>query len=90
MRAEKTGSSFSANIYLAATHRLATMSTVPNKLGTILTNILMKFRRDHHLEVLQFLMPSLYHFGYRKNRHNPCLFAPAYQKLVLARYILLQ
>ena len=30
MRAEKTGSSFSANIYLAATHRLAIMSTVPS------------------------------------------------------------
>ena len=32
MRAEKTGSSFSANIYLAVTYRLAVMSTDPSNL----------------------------------------------------------
>ena len=31
MRAEKTDTSFSANIYLAATHRLAIMSTDPRQ-----------------------------------------------------------
>ena len=36
MRTEKTDSSFSANIYLAATHRLAVMSTAPSDIRTYL------------------------------------------------------
>jgi len=39
MRAEKTDSSFSANIYLAATHRLAIMSTVPSQSGSSMVRI---------------------------------------------------